>query len=86
MPRPRSLIVSMEITVAGNSHNCRFNDNHRIAKGMRRLTIKSDGDKHHYCLACAKGFLVKDVERLQTILTDVENALTRPAISLAPRS
>jgi hypothetical protein len=73
MPRPRSLIVSMEITLAGSSHNCRNNDSHRIAKGVKRLTIKSDGDKHHYCLACAKGFLVKDAERLRAILAEIES-------------
>ncbi|WP_036258247.1 hypothetical protein [Methylocapsa aurea] len=73
MPRPRSLIVSMEITVAGSSHNCRNNDSHRIAKGVKRLTIKSDGDKQHYCLGCAKGFLVKDVERLRAILAEIES-------------
>ena len=74
MPRPRSLIVSMEITVAGSSHNCRNNDDHRIAKGVKRLTIKSDGDLHHYCLACAKGFLVKDAERLRALLAEVERS------------
>ena len=79
MPRPRSLIVSMEITVAGSSHNCRNNDGHRIAKGLKRLTIKSDGDRHHYCLACAKGFLVKDAERLQVLLAKVER--NQPAAS-----
>lgn len=78
MPRPRSLIVSMQITTAGNSHNCRFNDNHRITKGTKRLTIKSDGDSHHYCLECAKGFLVKDIERLRAILAEVESIAGNP--------
>ena len=73
MRRPRSLIVSMEITAAGNSHNCRYNDTHRITKGMKRLTIKSDGDRHHYCLTCAKSFLAKDIDRLRAILSDAEN-------------
>ena len=68
MPRPRSLIVSMEITTAGRAHNCRQSEKHRIEKGMRRLTLKSDGDEHHYCLACAASFLKKDVERLQSLL------------------
>ncbi len=71
MARARSLIVSMEITTAGKSHNCRHNSKHRIAMGDRRLTINSDGDKHHYCLDCAKGFLVKDIEKLQLLLAEV---------------
>lgn len=73
MPRPRSLTVTMEITTAGSSHNCRFNRSHRINKGSKRLTIKSDGDSHHYCLECAKRFLVRDIEHLRAILADVES-------------
>lgn len=72
MARPRSLIVSMEITEASRGHNCRQSSQHRIEKGMKRLTIKSDGASHHYCLACARFFLAKDVERLKTLLAEVE--------------
>lgn len=72
MARPRSLIVSMEITVAGRAHNCRQSDGHRIEKGMKRLTVKSNGDQHHYCLACARTFLAKDVERLQALRAEIE--------------
>jgi hypothetical protein len=75
MPRPRSLIVSMEITVAGNSHNCRNNNSHRISKGMKRLTINSDGEKHHYCLVCARAFLVKDLDRMREVFIEVEGGL-----------
>jgi hypothetical protein len=71
----RSLIVSMEITTVGRAHDCRYNKNHRLEKGDRRLTVRADGDEHHYCLACAKTFLAKDVERLRTVLAEVE-ALT----------
>jgi hypothetical protein len=72
MPRPGSLIASMEITTAGRGHNCRQSDTHRLEKGMPRLTIKSDGDEHHYCLACAIAFLTKDVERLQALLAETK--------------
>lgn len=72
MARPRSLIVSMEITVAGRAHNCRQSDRHRIERGMKRLTVKSDGDPHHYCLVCARTFLAKDVERLQALRAEIE--------------
>lgn len=74
MARPRSLIVSMEITVAGRGHNCRQSDRHRIEKGMKRLTVNSDGDQHHYCLACARTFLAKDVERLQALRAEIEGS------------
>lgn len=75
MARPKSLIVSMEITAAGRAHDCRYNKNHHFEKGDRRLTVRSDGEEHHYCLACAKVFLARDVERLRAFLAEVE-ALT----------
>ena len=78
MPRPKSSIVSMEITVAGRAHNCRQSDKHRIEKGMNRLTVKSDGDEHHYCLTCATAFLAKDLERLNALLAQTK-ALTAHA-------
>ena len=68
----KSLIVSMEITTVGRAHDCRYNKRHRLEKGNRRLTIRSDGDEHHYCIECAKVFLRKDVERLRQFLEQVE--------------
>lgn len=76
MARPKSLIVSMEITVAGNSHNCRNNEGHRIAKGVERLTINTDDGPRHYCLTCARVFLIRDIERLRTLLAKVESLIT----------
>jgi hypothetical protein len=75
MARPKSLLASMEITVAGRAHDCRFNEDHRIQKGCNRLTIKVDGDPHHYCLACARSFLLRDMERLKDILSQVNRLL-----------
>ena len=64
---PRSLLVSMEWTIAGRAHDCRYNKRHRLQKGDRRLTIKSEGDEHHYCVACAKRFFERDLKRLEAI-------------------
>jgi hypothetical protein len=75
MPRPRSLIVSMEWTQAGRAHDCRNSKDHRIEKGQRRLTIKSDGDEHHYCVACAKTFLASDIKRLQSLLAQADEGV-----------
>ena len=75
MGRAKSVLVSMTITVAGRAHNCRFNDKHRIEKGVSRLTIKQDGDEHHYCLRCAQVFLAKGLERLGEIQTSVDGLL-----------
>lgn len=78
MARPKSLIVNMQITTAARAHNCRQSAQHRIEKGTKRLTIKSDGNAHHYCLPCARGFFVKDLERMQAILAEIEADLQTP--------
>jgi hypothetical protein len=75
MPRPKSVVVSMEITTVGRAHDCRFNKNHRLEKGMQRLTIKEDGDEHHYCLPCARSFVLQGSARLRTLLADIEQLL-----------
>lgn len=72
MPRPKSVTASMEITVVARAHCCRHNGDHRLEKGMRRLTIKEDGDELHYCLSCAKLFLAQGAHRLQELLAEIE--------------
>ena len=42
------------------------------AKSPVNVTVKSDGDSHHYCLACARAFFVKDLGRMQAILAEVD--------------
>lgn len=76
MPRPKSLLVSMKITVAGAGHNCRFNKKHRLQKGDSRLTIYEEGSPHNYCLNCARSFLEKDIDRLNCLLLDVNRILS----------
>ena len=65
----------MEMTVAGSSHNCRFNDDHRIQKGMSRLTIREDRAKLNYCLKCAQAFLAQGLVRLEEIQGQVDELL-----------
>lgn len=75
MPRAKSVLASIEITIAGKSHNCRFNDGHRIQQGTSRLTITEDRSKLNYCLPCAKDFLAKGIERLQELQAEVDRLL-----------
>jgi len=73
----KSLLVSMELTTAGRAHDCRYNKRHRIEKGTPRLTIKVDGDDHHYCLVCAQAFTSSSTERLAAIRAEID-ALVKP--------
>jgi hypothetical protein len=77
MPYGKSVILTMAVTTAGNSHNCRFDKSHRIKKGMKRLTMKVDGDPHHYCLSCGGRFLETGIERLQALLAEVNTLSTQ---------
>lgn len=72
MARPKSLILNIEWTQAGRTHDCRHSKSHRIEKGDRRLTIRVDGDKHHYCMACGRCFLAADIKRLEALLAEAE--------------
>lgn len=66
----------MAWTIAGRAHDCRYNKRHRLEKGDRRLTIKSDGDEHHYCVPCAKGFFEYDLKRLQALYEQADGPPT----------
>lgn len=75
MPRPESVVVGMEITTVARAHDCRYNKNHRLEKGMHRLTIREDGDEHHYCLTCAKTFLTQGAERIRVLIAEVDRII-----------
>jgi hypothetical protein len=75
----KSVVVSMEITTAKISHNCRFNKKHRIHKGDARLTIKEDGSPLNYCLPCARAFLTKGLERLSDLQAQVDKQVVKNA-------
>jgi len=72
MPRAESILVSMEFTTAGGSHECGHNEVHRIERGSVRLTIRDEDDEHHLCLQCAKFLLVQGAEQLRFLLTGAD--------------
>jgi hypothetical protein len=44
----------------------------KIVKDDSRLTIKSDGDDHHYCLSCAQKSLEADIVNPRRMLDEIE--------------
>jgi hypothetical protein len=82
MPNPKSLLRSISIDVAGNSHNCQHNGSHRIQKGEFRLKTKRDGaSPEHFCLSCALES-VKEFAREWVEGIDVRDAAPPPAASI----
>jgi hypothetical protein len=72
MPRPKSTIKNLEITVAKASHNCKNNTSHRIAMGEQRLSIKEGRSTKNYCSKCALEFLKSDIQKLNILITKLE--------------
>jgi len=68
MGRAKSFVRSIDVTVAKHAHNCRFNKAHRIESGDNRLTLKEDRSEKHYCSACGRAFLERDLARIREIL------------------
>ncbi len=67
MPRIKSLVIQVEIDQAKKAHNCQANDRHRIEKGDTRLKVRNGRSWDHYCVACAKVILQRDIAELQGI-------------------
>lgn len=67
MPRIRSLITHVEIDIALRSHDCQGNLKHRITRGDTRLKVREGRGWDHYCLACAKIIVQRDIGSLQNV-------------------
>jgi hypothetical protein len=67
MARPKSLIKTLAVTQAKHSHNCQNNNNHRILKDDWRLEVKEGRQTKRYCIFCAKSFLGKAKEEIESI-------------------
>lgn len=67
MPRIKSLVIQVEIDQAKKAHNCQANDRHRVEKGDTRLKVRNGRSWDHYCVACAKVILQRDIAELQGI-------------------
>lgn len=73
---PESLLLSMEFTIAAEFHRCGYNFDHSVESGMARLTIRDNGEEHHYCLQCARTLLTQSAEQLQLLQTGADQLFT----------
>jgi len=70
--RPKSFLPQLIVEDAKSSHNCRFNKDHRIRKGEKRLTAKEGREKLRYCPVCAVHFLRLDIVTIQNTIAALE--------------
>lgn len=67
MPRPKSILKSIQIDTAGCAHNCQHNRKHRIIKGEKRLKVTKDRTHEHFCVKCAKEIIARDIQKLKEL-------------------
>jgi hypothetical protein len=65
VPRVKSIVIQVEIDQAKKAHNCQANAGHRIERGDMRLKVRNGRSWDHYCVACAKAILQRDIAELQ---------------------
>ena len=73
MPRPKSIIKSVQIDIAEKAHNCKHNKSHRIQRGDKRLKLRKDRAWEHYCTACAKDILERDIQTMNRLLEELND-------------
>ncbi len=72
MARPKSIVSTARVEEAKKAHDCRFDKGHRLERGMLRLTVEEDGKELHYCRPCGQQIVRRDIEKLTTLLQQLE--------------
>ena len=73
MARPKSFLLPMEVSQALRAYNCQHNAQHRLNCGDKRLAVSNGRGDDHYCAACARSFIQRDIERLQALLAELSS-------------
>ena len=80
MGRRKSFVSMLIVEQALKSHNCRFNQAHRIGRGDVRLTAKEGRAKLRYCAVCAVAFMEADIELLRLKIRELQSAATNSTV------
>jgi hypothetical protein len=70
--KTKSFVKNISIDTAKKSHFCKHNKKHKINKGDKRLKLKESRASQYFCIECAKESLNKDINELNTLLTELE--------------
>lgn len=68
----KSILCKAEFDSAVRTHTCRRNAAHTVARGDLRLKIRDGRSWKHYCLACARQILNRDIQTLKDLLAQAE--------------
>jgi len=67
MPRPKTILQSIEVDEAKRAHNCQHNAAHRLECGDKRLKVKNQRSCEHFCCACGLEIIARDMAKLKEI-------------------
>jgi hypothetical protein len=67
MPRPKSILMSINVGIAQRAHNCQHNQSHRIVKGDKRLEVSEGRNIERFCVECALSIVARDISKLQEL-------------------
>ena len=67
----KSIVKNVTWDVALQSHKCKRNIKHTIAKGDRRLKVKEGRSESHYCMQCAETILKNGLSKVNTLIGDI---------------
>lgn len=81
----KSLTITARLDVAKSSHDCRFNDKHRIKMGDVRLKVRNRRSWLHYCLPCARIIVERTQVKLSTLQSEIMDAIASSGLSSRTR-
>jgi len=71
LPSGKQLLKALSVRAAGKAHHCRSSATHKFAKGDLMLVLKEGQDERHYCVACARKFLLVARDRIAVLETEL---------------
>ena len=73
MPKPKSIILRVEVDEAQKAHNCQHNPNHRLRRGDKRLKVWNQRSADHYCVECALNIIERDMAKLRQLARQLQS-------------
>lgn len=67
----KNIVKNASWDVALQSHKCKNNLKHIIAKGDRRLKIKEGRSESHYCMQCAEKIMKSGLLKINKLIDDI---------------